>query len=117
MTETLLSPGVIQRENDQSQITQGPQIAGAAIVGPTVKGPVNIPTIVTSYSEYLNKFGGVFESGSNTHEYLTSISAYNYFQQGGDSLLVTRVVSDSFTPSTSTNILKSHWKSTNSSTC
>ena len=33
MTETLLSPGVIQRENDQSQITQGPQIAGAAIVG------------------------------------------------------------------------------------
>lgn len=107
MTETLLSPGVIQRENDQSQITQGPQIAGAAIVGPTVKGPVNIPTIVTSYSEYLNKFGGVFESGSNTHEYLTSISAYNYFQQGGDSLLVTRVVSGSFTPSTSTNILNS----------
>jgi len=107
MTETLLSPGVIQRENDQSQITQGPQIAGAAIVGPTVKGPVNIPTIVTSYSEYLNKFGGVFESGSNAHEYLTSISAYNYFQQGGDSLLVTRVVSGSFTPSTSTNILNS----------
>lgn len=107
MTETLLSPGVIQRENDQSQITQGPQIAGAAIVGPTVKGPVNIPTIVTSYSEYLNKFGGVFESGSNTHEYLTSISTYNYFQQGGDSLLVTRVVSGSFTPSTSTNILNS----------
>ena len=78
-----------------------------AIVGPTVKGPVNIPTIVTSYSEYLNKFGGVFESGSNTHEYLTSISAYNYFQQGGDSLLVTRVVSGSFTPATSTNILNS----------
>ena len=48
MTETLLSPGVIQRENDQSQITQGPQIAGADIVGPTVKGPVNIPTIFTS---------------------------------------------------------------------
>lgn len=105
MTETLLSPGVITRENDQSQITQGPQIAGAAIVGPTVRGPVNIPTLVTSYSDYLNKFGGVFESGSNLHEYLTSISAYNYFQQGGDSLLVTRVVSGSFTPATSTDIL------------
>jgi len=101
MTETLLSPGVIARENDQSQITQGPQIAGAAIVGPTVKGPVNIPTMVTSYSEYLNKFGGTFESGSNIHEYLTSISAYNYFQQGGDSLLVTRVVSGSFSEATS----------------
>lgn len=105
MTETLLSPGVITRENDQSQITQGPQIAGIAIVGPTVKGPVNIPTIVTSYSEYLNKFGGTFESGSNVHEYLTSISAYSYFQQGGNSLLVTRVVSGSFTPSISNNIL------------
>jgi hypothetical protein len=49
----------------------------------------------------LNKFGGVFESGSDIHEYLTSISAYNYFQQGGDSLLVTRVVSGSFTPANS----------------
>ena len=30
---------------------------GAAIIGPTVKGPVGIPTIVTSYSDYSNKFG------------------------------------------------------------
>ena len=107
MTETLLSPGVITRENDQSLITQGPQIAGAAIVGPTVKGPVNIPTLVTSYSDYLNKFGGSFTSGSDIHEYLTSISAYNYFQQGGSSLLITRVVSGTFTPASSTNILNS----------
>jgi len=105
MTETLLSPGVLTRENDQSQIVQGPQIAGAAIVGPTVKGPVNIPTLVTSYSDYLNKFGGTFESGSTINEYLTSISAYNYFQQGGSGLLVTRVVSGTFTPATSTSIL------------
>lgn len=105
MTETLLSPGVLVRENDQSQITQGPIIAGAAVVGPTVKGPVNIPTLVTSYSDYLNKFGGSFESGSNIHEYLTSISAYNYFQQGGDTLLITRVVSGTFAPAYSTDIL------------
>lgn len=101
MTETLLSPGVLTRENDQSQIVQGPQIAGAAIVGPTVKGPVNIPTLVTSYSDYLNKFGGTFESGSTINEYLTSISAYNYFQQGGSGLLVTRVVSGTFSNATS----------------
>jgi hypothetical protein len=54
MAETLLSPGVLTRENDQSQITQGPITAGAAIIGPTVSGPVRIPTLVTSYSEYLN---------------------------------------------------------------
>jgi len=101
MAETLLSPGVLTRENDQSQITQGPITAGAAIVGPTVKGPVRIPTLVTSYSDYINKFGGSFVSGGTTNEYLTSISAYNYFQQGGNSLLVTRVVSGTFLPATS----------------
>jgi hypothetical protein len=101
MAETLLSPGVLTRENDQSQITQGPIVAGAAIVGPTVKGPVRIPTLVTSYSDYINKFGGSFVSGGTTNEYLTSISAYNYFQQGGNSLLVTRVVSGTFAPATS----------------
>ena len=101
MAETLLSPGVLTRENDQSQITQGPIVAGAAIVGPTVKGPVRIPTLVTSYSDYINKFGGSFVSGGTTNEYLTSISAYNYFQQGGGSLLVTRVVSGTFAPASS----------------
>ena len=101
MAETLLSPGVLTRENDQSQITQGPITAGAAIVGPTVMGPVKIPTLVTSYSDYLNKFGGSFISGGASYEYLTSISAYNYFQQGGTTLLVTRAVSGTFAPATS----------------
>lgn len=101
MAETLLSPGVLTRENDQSQITQGPITAGAAIVGPTVQGPVRIPTLVTSYSDYLNKFGGSFISGGASYEYLTSISTYNYFQQGGSTLLVTRAVSGTFTPATS----------------
>lgn len=105
MAETLLSPGVLTRENDQSQITQGPITAGAAIIGPTVSGPVRIPTLVTSYSDYLNKFGGSFISGAASsgasYEYLTSISAYNYFQQGGTTLLVTRAVSGTFLPASS----------------
>jgi hypothetical protein len=40
MAETLISPGVLARENDQSQITSQPVQAGAAIIGPTVKGRV-----------------------------------------------------------------------------
>jgi uncharacterized protein len=100
MAETLVSPGVLARENDQSFITQQPVQVGAAIVGPTVKGPVEIPTVVTSYSDYQNRFGTTFTSGSDANDeqvytYLTSISAYNYFQNGGDSLLVARVVSGS----------------------
>jgi len=100
MAETLLSPGVLTRENDQSLVTQGPVVAGLALLGPTVKGPVNIPTVVTSYSDYKNKFGGSFESASITYEYLTSIAVNNYFQQGGETALVTRIVSGAFAPST-----------------
>ena len=97
MAETIVSPGVLAIENDQSFITQQPVQAGAAIIGPTVKGKVGIPTLCTTYSDYLNKFGSTFLSGSQTYSYLTSISAYNYFNSGGTSLLVTRVVSGSTT--------------------
>ena len=104
MAETLLSPGVLARENDLSAITAQPIQAGAAIIGPTVKGPVGIPTLVTSYSEYTQAFGTTFMSASLQQEFLTSNSAYNYFNNGGTTLLVTRVVSGSFTSATSTNI-------------
>jgi hypothetical protein len=107
MAETLLSPGVLARENDQSQIRQQPVQVGAAIIGPTVKGPVELPTIVTSYSDYVNKFGDVLVSGSDTYSYFTSIAAYNYFNEGGDTLLVARVVSGSYTSATSTHISSS----------
>jgi len=106
MAEVLLSPGVLQREQDQSQYTTGPVTVGAAIIGPTVKGPVEIPTIVTSYSDYTNKFGSTFVSGGNVYTYFTSIAAYNYFNNGGDTLLIARVVSASttWTSATSTAI-------------
>ena len=98
MAETLISPGVLARENDQSFVTQQPVTVGAAIIGPTVKGPVEIPTVVTTYSSYLSKFGNTFLSGGQEYSYFTSIAAYNYFQQGGQTLLVTRVASGSWAP-------------------
>jgi hypothetical protein len=100
MAETLISPGVLARENDQSFITQQPVTVGAAIIGPTVKGPYQIPTVVTTYSDYLNKFGGSFLSGGQEYSYFTQIAAYNYFQQGGESLLVARVASGSWASAT-----------------
>jgi hypothetical protein len=104
MPETIVSPGVLAIENDQSFITEGPIQAGAALIGPTVKGKVGIPVLCTTYSDYLNKFGSTFLSGSQTYSYLTSISAYNYFNNGGNTLLVTRVVSGTFSPATSSTI-------------
>ena len=108
MAETIISPGVLAIENDQSFILEQPVQAGAAIIGPTVRGKVGIPTICTSYTDYVEKYGTSFQSGSQNYTYFTSISAFNYFFTGGDSLLVTRVVSGStttdWTPATSSRI-------------
>ena len=104
MAETILSPGVLARENDTSAVTEQPITVGSAIVGPTAKGPVEIPTVVTTYSQFKAIFGGAVESGSNSYNYMTGISAYNYFQNGGESLLVTRVTSGSFTAAESTKV-------------
>jgi len=106
MAETLVSPGVLASEIDQSFITQGPVTAGAAIIGPTVKGPIEIPTVVTSWNNFQNIFGTTFISGGNQYTYFTSIAAYNYFNNGGTSLLVARVKSGSYSPATS-SIFKS----------
>ena len=95
MAETLISPGVLARENDQSFIGAAPISFGAAIVGPAIQGPVGIPTAVSSFSQYEAIFGGQVESGSQFYSYLNSAAAQNYFSQGGESLLVTRVVSGS----------------------
>jgi uncharacterized protein len=100
MAETLISPGVLALENDQSFITQQPVTVGAALIGPTVKGPVEVPTLVTSYSDYQNRFGTTFLSASQVQTYFTSVAAYNYFNNGGQTLLVARVVSGSFASAT-----------------
>jgi hypothetical protein len=92
MSEVILSPGVFQIESDQSTYTQAPPALGAAIVGPTVGGRPYIPTYVTTYSQYLSLFGDIFKSGSYYYEYLTSMAAKEYFNNGGQSLLVTRII-------------------------
>jgi hypothetical protein len=100
MAEKIISPGVFQIESDQSAYTQGPQVVGAAIVGPTVKGRPMVPTYVTSYSEFQSIFGETFKSASYYYEYLTSLAAKDYFQNGGQTLLVTRIISGSANIST-----------------
>jgi len=103
MAEVLLSPGVLTRENDQSFLTQQPIQAGACIVGPTAKGPTT-PVLVRSYSDFVNRFGTTITSGSQVYSYLTNISAQNYFNNGGTTLLVSRVTSGDFTSATSSLI-------------
>lgn len=95
MAEAIISPGVFQIESDQSLYTQAPPALGAAIVGSTVKGRPFVPTYVTTYTQYVTIFGDTFKSGSSYYEYLTSQAAREYFSNGGQSLLVTRIISGS----------------------
>jgi hypothetical protein len=99
MADILLSPGVLSREIDASFIAEQPPQIGAAILGPTVKGPVGVPVTVTSYTDFTSRFGETeVIAGTGSFSYFTSIAAYNYFQNGGETLLVTRVVSGAYGP-------------------
>jgi hypothetical protein len=95
MAEKIVSPGVFTNEIDQSALPAAVAGIGAAVIGPTFRGPANIPTTVTSYSEYVSIFGGAFTSGSGTGEgtykYLTNYSAQEYLKYA-DTLTVVRVL-------------------------
>jgi hypothetical protein len=106
MAEQIISPGVFQNENAPIVLSAAAAPVGAAIIGPTVKGQVGIPVTVSSYSEYLQKFGGSFVSGGIENTYTTALSAQNYFRQGGSNLLVTRVADTvtAYTAASGTNI-------------
>tara|TARA_R100000005_G_C4996997_1_gene203773 strand:+ start:251 stop:2026 length:1776 start_codon:yes stop_codon:yes gene_type:complete len=99
MAEKIVSPGVFTRENDLSFLPAGIGLIGAAVVGPTVKGRVGIPTLVTSYAEYVEKFGNTFQSGSDYYQYLTSHMAERYLQFGA-ALTVVRVAGDNHSVAT-----------------
>ena len=107
MAEQIISPGVFQNENLPVSLEAAAAPIGAAIIGPAVKGPMGIPTIVTTYSDFQQKFGKGIVSGGVEYSYFTAISAQNYFKQGGSSLTVVRVASgsDTFTAATSSNIV------------
>ena len=85
MAEQIISPGVFTRENDLSFLPQGVGAIGAAIVGPTVKGPAFVPTVVKSFSEYERKFGS-FSSDTFVPQ-----TVREYLRNAG-SVTVTRVL-------------------------
>ena len=99
MAEKIVSPGVFTRENDLSFLPAGIGEIGAAIVGPTVKGPVLVPTTVSTYAEYVEKFGDTFQSGSDYYQFLTSHTAERYLEFGG-ALTVVRIAGQNFSVAT-----------------
>ena len=83
MAEKIISPGVFTNEIDQSFLPSAVADIGAALIGPTLKGPAGIPTVVTSFSDFQAKFGDVVTSGSDKVQFLTSHAAEEYLKKGG----------------------------------
>jgi len=86
MAERLVSPGVFTNEVDQSFLAGGVAQIGAAIVGPTQKGPALIPTQVRNYSEFVATFG------SYTDDSYVPFVVEDYLRQGGGVITVTRLL-------------------------
>lgn len=62
MAEKIVSPGVFTNEKDLSFLPAGIAAIGAAIVGPTKKGPAFVPTVIENFDEFIAQFGGLSES-------------------------------------------------------
>jgi uncharacterized protein len=83
---TYLSPGVYMEEvSSGSKPIEGVGTAVAAFVGFCEKGPVNEPTLVTNWTQYVATFGEFVEGSYLAH------SVYGYFLNGGGAAYVVRI--------------------------
>lgn len=87
MAERIVSPGVFTYEKDLSYLPQGIAGIGAAMIGPTIKGPAMVPVTVNSFGEFEQTFGGV------TPNYYLPYAAKEYLNNGGP-LTVIRTLPD-----------------------
>jgi len=85
MAERIVSPGVYTNEIDQSFLPGAIAEIGAAIVGPTVKGPAYTPIQITSIGAYQSVFGGF------TDDSYVPV-AVNEYLQAGNVITVTRLM-------------------------
>ena len=106
MAEKIVSPGVFTNEIDQTFLPSAVSDIGAALIGPTVKGPALTPTVVSSYSEYQTVFGDSFKSGSNAYQFLTSHTAEQYLKHS-NTLTVVRILDGVFSEATASVITSS----------
>ena len=80
-----LSPGIYTKETDFSFYVKQISTSTVAMVGITEKGPINQATLVTSWEQFVTKFGSYINDG-----YL-AYAAKAFFDNGGQRLYVVRV--------------------------
>lgn len=77
-------PGIYVQEVPSTRSIQGASTSVAAFVGITEKGPVNQPTLITSWNAFQRLFGGFIWFG------FTPWAVYEFFLEGGTACYVVR---------------------------
>lgn len=100
-SSVFISPGVFTREFDLSFRPLEIPAVGAAVIGPTVRGPAFVPTPVSTYSEYIRWFGDIFISGSDAsrrqYKYLTTHTVQEYLRYG-QVITVVKILNANYQP-------------------
>ena len=86
MAERIVSPGVYTKEIDKSFLPGVIGQIGAAVVGPTAKGPALTPTLISSRADYEKVFGS---TGDGLY---VPIVVNEYLKNGGNAITVTRLL-------------------------
>ena len=88
-----LSPGVYVEEVEAgSRPIEGVGTAVAAFVGLAARGPMNTPTLVTNWAQFVTTFGDFMEGSYLAH------AVYGYFLNGGGACYVVRIGGDAPMP-------------------
>jgi len=98
MTETL-HPGVYLVEKGGQPLIAGVGVSAGGLVGICKKGPLDEPGLATSWGDYQRLYGGFYKNS------YAAISAFLFFENGGERLYVARVAGAGAL--TATSILKS----------
>lgn len=89
-------PGIYIQEIPSTRSIQGASTSMPAFIGVTDSGPVNTPTLITSWNAYTRQFGGLVWMGFN------SWAVYEFFQEGGAACYVVRAADKTGAPATAT---------------
>jgi len=82
---TYLSPGVNIRETDFSYYVKQLSTSACGMIGVAERGPINKPTLVTSWEQFVRRFGGYIQAGHLAY------AARAFFDNGGAQLWVNRI--------------------------
>jgi len=89
-----LAPGVYLEEvSSGNKPIEGASTSTAGVVGVTLRGPVNTPTLVTSFGEFSRVFGGLLDHRTFTNGLdALPYALQGFFNNGGQRVYVSRII-------------------------